>query len=543
MAEAQAGSDLAAYAAVLRRQLWVILLLAAISLAAGLGYSLRQQPVYSSSASVLVRSGNLFPTNPSSSPALVNMHDEQQVATSLAVADLAREKIAKSVGNPASMSVSSQENTNSLVFKSSSLDPVAASKTAQAFAEAYLDHRRSQVLGDLRAAGEPIDDRIDALNDQIAKVEDELAQNSKEPQRTSLQIQLNSLLVQRSSLEQTRDQLILPQNLRVGEILHPALVPAVPSNRNHKRAAALALVVGLALGVGVAFIRDRLDLRLHDAADAEESAGLPVLAVIPRQVARWPFWRKDTRESAGAVAEAYRTLRTKLLSAERGPDPLRTLVVTSSAEHWGKAAVTAQLGVALTKVDQHVIIVSTDMRQSRLLRIFGVRRRDEPLSLTSRQGENGASVPSWTHHVQSVGNNLLLLDAGPLLHSPDLLGTRAMRDLLKELTDFADTVLVEAAAVVGMSDALAVGPATDGVILVEELGSATREAVLEARRQLDEVGARTIGLALVEGPEPPDISAAARAPGRWSHYEKKGPSNLDGAADPGVSAPRWTREP
>src|SRR5207253_4986926 len=100
-----------------------------------------------------------------------------------------------------------------------------------------------------------------------------------------------------------------------GQVIASAALPTSPSSPSHVRDVLLALIVGLALGVGVAFLRERLDDSLRGRDDLEEAIRAPILAVIPHV----PDWRDPEfpdlvtkLQPKSASAEAYRTLRTNL---------------------------------------------------------------------------------------------------------------------------------------------------------------------------------------------------------------------------------------
>src|SRR5207253_11031739 len=108
-------------------------------------------------------------------------------------------------------------------------------RTAQAYAEAYLNFRRKELLDELRATSTPLEQRIAELNVQIEDVQKTLSAAETESQRTALQIRFNSLFSQRAFLEQRRNDLILPEKLQVGRLLHPAALPVAPSGPNRRR--------------------------------------------------------------------------------------------------------------------------------------------------------------------------------------------------------------------------------------------------------------------------------------------------------------------
>ena len=65
-------------------------------------------------------------------------------------------------------------------------------------------------------------------------------------------------------------------------IVENATKPAAPFKPNKKRNLLLSIIVGLMLGVGLAFLRENFDRTLHTEEDVQRLLGLTVLSVIPK---------------------------------------------------------------------------------------------------------------------------------------------------------------------------------------------------------------------------------------------------------------------
>jgi capsular exopolysaccharide synthesis family protein len=248
----------------------------------------------------------------------------------------------------------------------------------------------------------------------------------------------------------------------------------------------IAGLLGLALGVGLAFLRDRLDHRLRTPGDVEAHFEIPVLARVPRR------GRSDTQ--IAAFNEAYRILRTNLQFAA-GNGRLDSLAITSGAEGEGKTTTVVQLAVASAEVGLRVAILEADLRrpalQSRLL-----PDTSEPLRPGfSNYLVEGTPIEEVIHATGRPGVNLV--PSGPIPPSPAaLLETARARGIVDELLRDHDIVLVDCPPLNVAADASIVASSVDGVIVVVDLNASREDTVRDAIRRLRTVHAPLVGLLL-----------------------------------------------
>ena len=171
---------------------------------------------------------------------------------------------------------------------------------------------------------------------------------------------------QGSALRAQLDQLRVLAALQTGnaELVQRAAAPTEPSTPKPLRNAILALFLAIALGVGLALLRDRLDHRLRDRDDAEALLGRPVLGVIPESSSLRTD-RGDALHLVGQEAEAFRTLRANLRYYDIDRD-VRSLLVTSSAPGDGKSTVARCLAATAAAAGVRVILVEADLRRPTL---------------------------------------------------------------------------------------------------------------------------------------------------------------------------------
>lgn len=477
--------DLRDYLAVLRRRALVIVVLTALGLGLALGYSKLQTPIYTATTSVLINppAGTTM-QNPNN---VISVDTEAQVVRSAPIAGSA----AKLLGSPLTIpqllkhvSVKTTAGTFILAISYRDPQPARAAAGANAFARAYLDYKRQQGEDQITQLQTSIQSQLTELRRQQAEQNRILAQS--EPgtiayrnARDALSQLDTRLTVLASSLVQ------LPQIVNPGQILLPAAPPRSPSSPKVPMNAAIGLLFGLALGTVTAFVLDRMDDRVRRGVDLALYIDAPVLAYVPHVKGR----RRERaaqlvvhREPRTPVAEAYRTIRTGVLSMARTRD-MKVFAVVSPMQREGKSMTSANLAAALGQTDERVLVVSADIRRPGVHEFFGVANGRGLSELLEGEISTAEAIQS-----SEVGNVWVLpggrFPAGPA----ELLQSPRMADLLAAARLQFDFVIVDCPPVLGLADSLAVLPLVDAVLLVVQTGKTRGGAILEVSDHLDRVG-------------------------------------------------------
>lgn len=188
------------------------------------------------------------------------------------------------------------------------------------------------------------------------------------------------------------------------------------------------------------------------------------------------------------VAEAVRTLRTNLqyMSFDK---PLRSIIVTSALPAEGKTTVAGNLALALADAGNRTIIVGVDLRKPSVHQLFNCDNSVGVTSVLTGHATLEQALQKTDHP------NLELLASGPLPPNPaEMLGSRAMRSLIDELTHAADKVIFDAPPLIAVTDAALLAPALDGALLVVRVGYTPREIARQAKEQLEKVNAPLLGV-------------------------------------------------
>lgn len=487
-----AAPDLRDYLAIVRYRKWTILLITALVVASALFFSLRQTPIYESETRVLVR-----PSTPPAgvAPVPVNLETERALVDSAAVASLVQEELGSEQTLGAlleSLDVSVETNTEILSIRASDPDPVRAQRLAQGFAQAYTTFRREHAQEQFRAQADEIRDQITGVEDDIAVIEAEISQTEDPEEQNDLSAERDSLIARLGVLHQEMESLrsLAASQSTGGEVVQPADLPTSPASPDLVRNGLLALAVGLALGIGVAFVRERLDERLRGREDFEAQIAAPVLATVPRVRGRRRRRHRDLVETVtdpkGGAAEAYRTLRTNVQFLAR-TGSLSVIGIVSPAAGEGKTTTSANLAVSIAHTGKRVVVVSCDLRKPRLHRCFGIPSDPGVTSVMS-----GMKLAEAIQK-PDIGS-LRVLASGPTPPNPaELIGSEAMEQMIEALRMFADFVILDTPPLLAVSDGVSLASRCDGVLMVADARTTPRGALAHAREQLEQVGANVVG--------------------------------------------------
>ena len=179
------------------------------------------------------------------------------------------------------------------------------------------------------------------------------------------------------------------------QILDLAEVPGAPFSPNPGRDLFIATLLGLALGVGLAFGIDHLDDTIKTPEDITKGLRLPFLGLVP--AVRGKATPMLTGEAPHDFGEAFRAIRTSLVFTSGG-ESTRVVLVTSAQPFEGKTTTSCNLALALGGA--RVLLIEADMRRPGLhTRISGCKtmsgcRTCSPDSLGFEMRFNGPKIPA-----------------------------------------------------------------------------------------------------------------------------------------------------
>ena len=284
-------------------------------------------------------------------------------------------------------------------------------------------------------------------------------------------------------------------NISILEAAHPATSPSAPQKTKYM---ALALVMGLMLGVGLALLRDWRDQKLHSVEEISTVLGMPVLGVVPSMSRREDVaerGRKVYLDSKSSWAEAYRTIRTAVFfGAPKGE--AKTILVTSPAPSDGKTTLVSNLAIAMAQAGQKTLILDADFRKPMQHNVFGINH--EHIGLSSVLA--GATKLQQAIHPTEI-NGLEILTRGPEVPNPsEILNSSSFGKLLELLSSTYDRIIIDSPPITPVTDAQIIAAICDITLLVLRADKSTRKISRQARDGLLSVGAHVLGVVVNDVP-------------------------------------------
>ena len=356
-----------------------------------------------------------------------------------------------------------------------------------------------------RAIGQMIGERkvqLESATSQLVALEDKLKEAQAED--ADLQSRLNRMdQLTTNEKELTNriatynDRLALNRLRAGGEQQVKRAIPAVPpreiSMPKWKIMIPLGIFVGVAVGLGLAFLLEVIDTSIKGPSDIARRVDLPLLGMVPHtddveepiEDVRLAFLGHPT----SLVGEAFRQIRTCLMFSGP-PSQRRSLLVTSPLPEDGRTTVAMNLAACCAQGGRKVLVVDANFRQPAIRELF---------PQCPEGGLSSALVgqANWRDMVYQVQPGLDVLPAGVLPPNPaELLGSEQMRQFLEETAEAYEQVIIDGAPCLLVSDSPILSTLVDGVILTVRAGANTYGIVQRARDVLQRVGAHVVGAVL-----------------------------------------------
>jgi len=493
------------YLAVVARRKWIILQSAAIVPVVAVLFSLTQPEVFSASAQVLLNRQNLATglTNTPDASLFIQADRVAQTQVDLARVATIAARVLKEVPAHgmtvnkflANSSVSSLSNSDILQFRVKAATPTLSKQLVLSYARQYTIYRRELDTAAVERARISVQKHIATL--KATNIAGGALYNS---------------LIARADQLQTMEALQTSNALVVQAPTGSAQIQPKPA-----RNGVLGAFLGLALGLGLAFLIEALDSRLRSAEQIRERLGMPLLCRLPRpeRTLRSKNQLAMIAASGGTDAEAFRMLRTQLELA-RLESGAKTVMVTSAVPGEGKSTTISNLALASARGGTRVVLVDLDLYNPAIARFFWLEGPGLTDVALGRCSLDDALIPfpifgSSDAKGQANGNGagaierpgfLEILPCGPTPPEPgDFVNTRVLQEILHELRSRADLVLIDASPLLLTDAALTLSTKVDGVLVVSRLNIARRRMLADLSQVLHRTPAAKLGVVVTDDSE------------------------------------------
>ena len=287
---------------------------------------------------------------------------------------------------------------------------------------------------------------------------------------------------------------------------HDSFHPARPAKT---RNVALAFLVGLVGGIGLALLREYMDNTVKTPDDIETLARLPSLAVVPAFAdsnGRPPRNSLSGLTSNGhekhielvaqhlpksQMSEAFRALRTSLLLSQADHPP-QVILVTSALPREGKTTAAANLAVTLAQLGDRTLLIDADLRKPGVGRLLNLGSGKYAGLSSYLAGVSSLDLVTVQHPAIP---NLSAIPTGPLPPNPaDLLSSHKLADAIAELRNKFKFIVIDSPPIMAATDAVILSVQADGVLLVVRSGETPKEAFTRTRDLLISVKCHLLGV-------------------------------------------------
>lgn len=432
--------DLRTYGAALRRSWWIVLLIVVAGAGAGVLMTLRATPQYQSTVQFFVST----PSDSTGTPYQSQLYAQRRINSYLQLLD-------------------SEDFANRVIATSGV----------------------TLTTGQVQSAISATTDLNTVL--MTATVTDSVADRSLSMAR-AVSTEFGALVAELDARSDTSGVPIV-LNVLSGPTLDPTPVSPRPSLN-----IGLGVLVGLALGVGVAVIRQLRDKTVRSATDLRELSGVPSLGEVAADATARSAPVLTGELGHSPRAEEFRQIRTSIQFADVPTTP-QVLVVTSAVAGETKSSTAANLAVVFAETGRRVLLVEADMRRPRISDYLGLERAVGLSNVLARQAEVGDVLQPWGEH------GMFVLPSGSTPPNPsELLGSKHMIGVVDQLRASFDVIVVDTPPLLPVTDAVVAATWSDGVVLVVRHGRSSATEVGIALQSLASVEAPVLGTVLAMAP-------------------------------------------
>jgi polysaccharide biosynthesis transport protein len=323
--------------------------------------------------------------------------------------------------------------------------------------------------------------RLDQLNQNQLSAKNLSASYTKAKNKYIKEKLLLDTVRQRAQA-QTMEMAMPRVAVSIKQVAEPSAFPARPRVTLNL---ALGGLIGLVLGLGLAFFIEYLDTSVKTMEDVENLLGVPVLAIIPENV---KLLHRETGDSPDA--EAYRILRTNIEFNRKTPEA-NSISIASGGPGEGKSTTVSNLGYISAQGGYNTLIVDADLRRPVQHLHFDLDNKTGLTNyLTSDLKLEDVIRPT------ALQNLFVLTSGGLPSDAVGILNSQRMSDMIAELKMRYDFIILDSPPMLGVSDASVISSEVDQTIIVVQHRRFPRAMLTRVKQAIVGVGGTVLGVVL-----------------------------------------------
>ena len=288
-------------------------------------------------------------------------------------------------------------------------------------------------------------------------------------------------------------------------IIEEANTPEHPIKPNKKMNLLIGLVLGLGFGVGLAFLLHSFDNRIHTLDDVEKNINYSIMGTIPKISIDKEEYKKrmadigessdnslfESEESSrlishyapkSPIAEAYRTLRTNIISRQKGEGSM-AIMVTSPGPQEGKSTTVSNIAITLAQMGGKVVLLDSDLRKPVLHNIFGLKKEK---GLSDFYDDDKVNLSDLVK--ETAIDNLSVITSGFLPPNPsEMLASKKTEELISKLKENFDYVVFDTPPIIAVTDAMILAKKVDQKMLVVRVDKTEKGVIKRALEMMENV--------------------------------------------------------
>ena len=262
---------------------------------------------------------------------------------------------------------------------------------------------------------------------------------------------------------------------------------------SYKRGALKGAVIGLVIMAVYILTRRTVKSRkeLRKAINLEDFGSIPYIAEKKRKKSKVTSSVSLLNERVPQdYLEAIRKLRIKVMK-DMEQELYKSLLITSSVPGEGKTTLASNLAIAIAKQGKNVILVDCDPRNPSVASFMNEEEKHPGLGAVVR---GKVTIEDALTNVEvSAGELKIMYGGAPNEKDSRLLGTRAMREMIKQLEAKADIVILDTAPSELLADAPALAKFVNAALYVVKYDYAKLRQIRDGIQALDMSGVDILG--------------------------------------------------